>query len=306
MQFDPVTGLPTNKKVTYPGGTYDQSDVFSRTVDRGAEAYAGSGPYGGAAPGPLTIAGYTPDYGSLIQGDPGLQQLLKDLQAGSYADAASRNAAFQRSAIQFGMLPDIGKAAGSLGLSQDDLSGIFGPDTQRLAEQNTQAGLSTKARIEQQHQQNLRALQTALRQRGAVRSGEAGHLRQQEQTGYDRANYDSTNELLEYLSGLQAGYAAAERQRAMQRSQGMSEAAARVIATNPATGSKQAVYDPDTGLYRDADGNYYDASGNPAEPGHRAAAPPGVPMAPRSYNAYPTYTAARDRRMEQDLARYGL
>lgn len=93
----------------------------------------------------------------------------------------------------------------------------------------------------------------------------------------------------------------------MQRSQGMSEATARVIATNPATGGKQAMYEPDSGLYKDADGNYYDANGNPAQPRQRASAPAAPAPAPvNSYNAYPTYTAARDRRMEQDLARHGL
>ena len=66
--------------------------------------------------------------------------------------------------------------------------------------------------LKDQQQQN----RVSLRQRGGVRSGESGYLAQRAQTGFDTNVYDSTQKLLDYISGAQQGFAQAERARQQQ------------------------------------------------------------------------------------------
>jgi hypothetical protein len=138
--------------------------------------------------------------------------MMKELQAQSVSDKASRDAAIKRSFINFG-LPnfDLSKAAATTGIG--DLASILDPQTLEVAKNN-------KFSVEQRLEQALKDQQTqnrvSLRQRGGVRSGESGYLAQKAQTGFDTNVYDSTQQLLDYISGAQQGYAQAERARQMQ------------------------------------------------------------------------------------------
>lgn len=161
-----------------------------------------------------------------------------DLSAQGISDAAGRDAAFRRAAINFGYAPDA-SALNSLGISNDLYGNIFDQSTRDLAAKNTAQGLSIKARQDEAYKNNVRTLKSMLRSRGLLRSGELGTQLQDAQKAYDRAGYDSTNELLDYLAGAQQGFVAAERARQQQLSGGLSEAMARQLALNPNAGMSE-------------------------------------------------------------------
>lgn len=152
-----------------------------------------------------------PDYGALL--GQYMAPVEADARAEGIADRASRNAGFRRAAIQFGELPDVQGIAQALGLNLSDLGDVFGSDTAKLAQGNTQAGTSTVARLGEAHQDAVRGITNALASRGILRSGETGFQQGRENLNYTRAQYDARNQLLDYLSGLQSGFVNAQRQR---------------------------------------------------------------------------------------------
>jgi hypothetical protein len=143
---------------------------------------------------------------------PQFDQMMQDLKAQSVADKSSRDAAIKRSFINFG-LPnfDLTKAAATTGIG--DLASILDPQTLDLAKNNK---FSVEQRLEQALKDQQQQNRVSLRQRGGVRSGESGYLAQRAQTGFDTNVYDSTQQLLDYISGAQQGFAQAERARQMQ------------------------------------------------------------------------------------------
>ncbi|HEY5990915.1 MAG TPA: hypothetical protein VIV12_31645 [Streptosporangiaceae bacterium] len=155
--------------------------------DYGAQGYGPTGP------------AYTPpavDYASLIQSMLApLQQEAKGMTA---ADKAALLAQQRRAIIQFGeAIPgsNVGKEA--LG----------------SALQNTRAGLSITARVNQAHLDAIRQLTNTLAARGLLRSGETGYQTGREQQAYGTAQYDARQKVLDYLSGIQSAYDQAQQQR---------------------------------------------------------------------------------------------
>ena len=253
-------------------------------------------PVGAAAA--ITGAGaYTPDWAKLISTDPGLLDAQASIAAGGAGDLASRNAQIQRALVNFGKVPDLASLASQLGLSQADLQGVAGPDVQRLAQENTNAGLSTEARLSQANQDALRQITATLNARGMLNSGETGFQFDRQNTGNRQAESDATQKLLDYLNQYQQGYASAQAQRAQALASAYSSAADRQYANNQGSAGTSAnwAYTDANGnaVYTDANGNAYNADGSrytgPGRPNPVAAIPGnpyGAAPAPGAGNLY--------------------
>lgn len=234
-------------QVVPPGG--GQVAQGSPLIGGSSGAFSGGRPLIGSgnaptvsAPVPSGDSGGTwqmPDYAGLLE--QFMAPLNAQYQAQDVSNLASRNAGFKRAAIQFGELPDVGQIASALGLSQADLANVFGSDTAPLAEGNTKAGTSTVARLNETHQDAVRQITNALASRGLLHSGETGFQQGREDLNYTRGQYDARNKLLDYLSGLQSGYASAKQQAAMAAAQ------ARMNAAMQIQGLYQPTYVPGSG-----------------------------------------------------------
>lgn len=171
-----------------------------------------------------------PSFADGIKNDPLFLQLQKDLSAQGVSDAAQRAAMTRRALIQFGMVPGFDQLSG---VNADWLNADVDDQTRQLAQQNTAAGLSIAARQQQAFKDQVRNIRGALAARGALRSGEQGHGLQQAQTEYDQAKFDSTQELMDFIGGLQAGFAQQERARQEQLRAGAGDAAQRTQPPGP-------------------------------------------------------------------------
>lgn len=150
-------------------------------------------------------------------------QAQADISANGVADRSQLTAARQRAIAQFGFVPDFnGQDQQLLGPDfQSDLT----PEVRGLAQQNTAAGLSTEARLNQAHTQQRQALINALAATGRLHSGEAGYQLGLDQQQFSQGQYDANQKLLDALSGYAGGYAQNQRQLEYQR-QAAAEAAA--------------------------------------------------------------------------------
>ncbi len=185
-------GLSLNRPNSFIPGIGSASDSASYDPWTGVASASGGGGGGGFG--------------------PGFDQMMQDLKAQSVSDKASRDAAIQRSFINFGLGNfDLSKAAATTGIG--DLASVLDPTTLQVAANNK---FSVQKRLEQSLADQKQADRVQLRQRGAVRSGEAGYAAQNTQRAYDTNEYDATQKLLDYLSGAQQGFAQAERARQMQ------------------------------------------------------------------------------------------
>lgn len=229
--IDPVTGLPRGRNQNRRPGNQGNILANSRQpTDYSMLPQVGGGGigFGGGAAFANRIT--TPDYAGLINNDPLYMQLRKDLAAQGVSDAASRAALTQRALVQFGQVPQFDALSG---LNPEWIGQDVNDTTRRLAASNTESGLSVAARQRQAFEKQVREIRNSLAARGALRSGEAGHMLQEAQTGYDRAQYDTMQELVDFISGLQAGFAQAERARQGQLRDGASAAAANVPDQRP-------------------------------------------------------------------------
>lgn len=187
-------------------------------------------PFGGFFGAPQTIPGYQPNYAGLIQTDPGYQQTLADLAAGGISDQSQADVLTQRALVQFGEVPALeGLDAKLAGPEFARNAGVARP----LAEANTASGMSVTARMEKMRKDNVRAIKNALASRNALRSGETGYQLGEEQQRYSTAQFDARTQLVDFLSGIQAGLAGARRQQAGQRTQAVEGAYGRAVS-NPA------------------------------------------------------------------------
>lgn len=180
-------------------------------------------------------------------------------------------------------MPDLATLAKQLGLSEQDLAGIAGPDVQRLAQENTAAGLSTESRLNTANDDAIRQIRAELNKRGLLNSGEAGFQLDRQNTGYRQAQSDATSKLLDYLNQYQQGYAQAQAQRAQGLASAYSGAADRQYNTNQGSAGFSATWafnDPSgTAVYRGPDGSLYGPDGSPYTPPTPAPqfGTPGVP-----------------------------
>jgi len=209
-------------------------------------------------PATATQPASTPDYAGLIASDPAYQQLQQSLNAAGVSNAAQRAAATQRALIQFGLVPDLTKL-GLPGDAQNFLSQDVTPDVSALAQQNTANGLSTEARLQQAHQQNVLKLQNQLAARGALSSGEANYQLGNEQTGYAQAQQDALSQLLDAISGYQNSYLQGQQTAASQLAQGLGTAEQTQLSLpqNQPTPAESFQYNATTGKYVGANGDTY-------------------------------------------------
>lgn len=137
-----------------------------------------------------------------------LQQYLAAQQA---AEQAQLMQAIQNAIVRFGEIPE--------GYTHQALT----PEVQALAQQNTDAGLSLVARLNQQNQLGQRGILNDLAARGALQSGETGYQLGQLGLGYRQQQYDARQELLDYLNGVQSAFAQNQLGREYQLGQGILE-----------------------------------------------------------------------------------
>lgn len=179
-------------------GDYSSPAALATPTDTSSTSYGsggGSGSGGGAT-----------DYAALIAADPIFQQAQQFYNASLISDASQRNSAAQRALIAFGLVP----SADQLGTGFDWLSQALNPQTQTLAQQNTQNGLSIEARLGQAHDQATMALRNSLAARGALSSGDANYRLNLNEQGYAQSQQDALNKLLDSLSGYQSSYLGAQ------------------------------------------------------------------------------------------------
>jgi hypothetical protein len=150
---------------------------------------------------------------ALLEADPGYQQILGDVQGASAAEKGQRNASMQRSMAEFGEIPDLSQSLSALGLTSSDMAGITTPEAQTLAQSLTNSGVSTKAQLEYAQKKAIQGISNALASRNMLRSGDTGYNVGQQNLAYTQNQYNARKTLLDYLAGIQSGYAAAERQR---------------------------------------------------------------------------------------------
>lgn len=232
--YDPLTGMPRQKRNPFQpsfvpdapapsilggGGRYDLPDftpgrlsVTLPTVPQGSLP-AGLPDFlgGSSVSNPQAPAGFSVgDLLSSIQSDPLYLQQRAQLAAEGVSDRAGLTAARQRALTLYGDVPDFGASSGMLG---EGFQADVNETTRQLAQQNTAAGLSTKARIEQAHKDGLAAIRNGLAARGILSSGETGYQYGRADLANRQASSDAQQQLLDYLSGAQSAYVQSERGR---------------------------------------------------------------------------------------------
>ncbi len=170
---------------------------------------------------------------ALINADPIYAQTLVNTQAASSAERAQRNQSLQRAMEEFGQIPDLTGSAQQLGLNTSDLSQINTPEAQALALAGTRAGTSTLAQLNQSQKDAIQGITNALASRGMLRSGDTGYSMGKQNLASTQAQYNARKALLDYLGGVQSGFAAAERQRQSDLSGALSDAYGRILAQYP-------------------------------------------------------------------------
>jgi hypothetical protein len=215
VPVDAFTGLP--KKKAAPKPTFTQQQIQASLA---ANPNATFGPSPGVNYGFGTAATpqlpNMPDYARLINDDPMYQQLLGDLRAQGVQDASSRAAQTGRAFTLFGQVPDLNSLGG---LNLEFLNQDITPSVRELAQKNTDAGLSIKARQDKSFKDTIRTIKNALAARGALRSGESTHRLQEAQLERDQADFDTRDQLGQLIAGIQAGYVEAQRARTREQSQ---------------------------------------------------------------------------------------
>lgn len=194
-------------------------------------------------------------------------QIKSMLGAGTAADAASRDAAIKNAYISFGGQVDVNALAQQLGMTAADVQNAITPDVQRLAQENTSAGLSTQARLGLQNTDAIRQIRADLNKRGLLHSGEAGYQLDRENLSYRQAQSDATQKLLGALQQYQQGYLSAQQGRQGQLAQAYGDAADRQFQNNQgsAGGAAQLDHVDASGrpVYKGSDGNLYNLDGSP-------------------------------------------
>lgn len=241
------------------------------------------------------MGAYTPDWQSLISNDAAFKDAAATLAAGNAQNQTQLNSEIANAYEAFAPnSPDLAALAQSLGMTQADLQNIITPDVQKLAQENTAAGTSTSARLDQANQKATAQIIANLNKRGLLHSGEASYQLDQQNLGYRQAQSDAYQKLLGYLQQYQQGYLSAQQANAQKLADAYSSAGDRVLTENSSTAGVTAVPDHQdaTGawVYRGPDGQFYDANGKPYVAPNPVAAmsgnPYGASLRPGSGNLY--------------------
>lgn len=185
--------------------------------------------------------------------------LKQQISAQQAQDQATRNAAINQSLIQFGMIPDFSSLGSSMGLSASDIASLEGaidPNAAALAQQNTAAGLSTEAQLQQQQKQAMTGLRNNLAARGALSSGEDAYQTNLQNQNYALAQNDALQKLLSALGGYQQTYLTNQQNEQGQLTQGLQTAEQNQEAL-PQNQGFHLVYNPRTGKYHSGSGGSF-------------------------------------------------
>lgn len=164
------------------------------------------------------------DYTKAIKQDPLFQLAQKQVKAQHQAAIEGLRGAQQRLLIQFGEVPELPSGLGF------DLTHSLDDATKSLIAQNTQAKLSTVARLQQSYDQGYRTAINNLASRGLLRSGETGFQLGRLQTGFQQAQYGARQQLLDTLNQAWGGYAQGESARQDALLNAMNMALSRILA----------------------------------------------------------------------------
>lgn len=147
------------------------------------------------------------DYRNAVLTNPNYIQGMGDLGAEDVADKSRYGADYARALIDYGVVPT----------DWADTFGVVNEQVRKAADANTQAGLSTFARIQKQHRDSIRQMKRRLAARGMLRSGDLTGGLQEANLLMRQNQSDSMRKLLDYFSGLQAAYARSQQERAAQQ-----------------------------------------------------------------------------------------
>lgn len=233
-----------------------------------------------AAPG-ISIGGFTPDYKSLIEQDPGLMAVRAG-NVKSVEDAGSaRKAALRALAIKYGGLP-----AGF-----QDQYGDIDQGTLQQAQQNQ---FSDEANLARNYQQTLEGFRRSLAARGMLQSSELDYGQNQADLSRGQQEYDMGNQFGAAAQSAVNTFAGAQANARALEAQTIGDAASRVYqnpSNQPSAGTQASLISDwqsryGQPVYQGADGSLYDENGNPFSPPSAAPGPP--PPAPGSPTPDPT------------------
>lgn len=160
-------------------------------------------------------------YGSLLSGDPLLQQSLANINAQGLTERAQLGGSLTRSLANYGQVP--------AGLPAE-LQGLLDPATAQLARTATDTGVSTLAQLAKAYQQRQQADTASLAARGLLRSGAYGQHQNEDLSNYTISRYQAGQQLQDYLNGLYQGYLNQQQTLRQQGISAQSDALNRLIA----------------------------------------------------------------------------
>ena len=136
-----------------------------------------------------------------------------------------------------------------LALGDSSLAGKYGVDP-AMVQANYNSGNAALARLDQTHQQNLKAIINQLASRGLVFSGDTGYQTVQEDRNYGNTKYDAEQSALADILGY--------RQSALQQQQQLHQSVSDALEN----AYQNALNHPELYGYGDVTGYQPDASGN--------------------------------------------
>lgn len=152
-------------------------------------------------------------------------------------------------------------------MSQADLQGYLGTDAAKIAQQNTDSGVSTTSRLDDANNKANQSIIADLNKKGMLHSGQAGYELDQQNLGYRQAQSDAYDKFLGYLQQYQQGYLSAQQSRAATLSSAYGGAADRVLTQNSGTAGVTAYPDHQDAagnwVFKGTDGNFYNADKSP-------------------------------------------
>jgi hypothetical protein len=204
--------------------------------------------------------GWTPDYRSLILGDPSYLSWKNNATLDVNQAAAARKAALQRLAVQYGGLPSGFK----------DQYGDIGQDTLDLAGRNQ---FSTTARLAKIYAESVEGDKRRLAARGALQSGDLGYALSQSDYARGASEYDAGQQFSNVAQEAVNGYVGAESAARRAESDALARAESNVYLNpmNRPVAATSASLDPDwqskygVPVYSGPDGKLYQLGpdGNP-------------------------------------------
>jgi len=128
--------------------------------------------------------------------NPYYDQLASMYRAQGAAEAAGMRDSIRQMLIGLGLAP----------ANFQDKFGALDPTTRALIQKNTDTGISTYARLNEQKGLGIKDLINRLNARGLRRSGARGYGLRKNQLNYDRNLSDVISQLMQQVGGMYSGY----------------------------------------------------------------------------------------------------